>query len=441
MSELPILIIILILVAFLLRVDFIFYIVYVSMGIYALSFFYTPRSLKYLELRRDFHPRTFMGESLNITITLVNKSRLPIPWLEIREIIPLELRTNYRLSKVITLRGRSTKHFSYQVRGMKRGYYQIGPLQIEAGDFFGFREVSRKLSPDYITVYPRVLSMTELQLPSRLPFGTLASKQRLYQDPTRPIGVRNYEFGDSLRHINWKSSARASKMLVKTYEPAISLETMILLNLNRGEYQSRYRRDTIEWAVVVAASVSAFLIERRQSIGIASNGVDPLLQENIDRQDLLEFDDVSGRLLFNNEEQKNPKHIRPNSGSYRYMPTPLKPYTGRGQLMKILEQLARIEAANTVSFAQWLSSATIRLSWGVTIIALTPIADDNLYHSLHRLKQAGFNPILIIIDPFTNFRRINNKARIFGINAYHATDTESLSGWTQSKYAANKDAL
>jgi hypothetical protein len=47
----------------------------------------------------------------------------------------------------------------------------------------------------------------------------------------------------------------------------------------------------------------------------------------------------------------------------------------------------------------------------------------------------------VIIDPFTNFQRINNKARIFGINAYHATDTESLSGWTQSKYAANKDAL
>lgn len=430
MSDLPMLIFILVIVAIILRVDFIFYIIYVSVGIYSFSYFYTPYVFKHLEIKRVFHPRAFMGERLTVTTKLTNKSRFPIPWVEIREIIPLELRTNRGLSKVISFRGQGSKNYSYQIRGMKRGYYRIGPLQIAAGDYFGFREISRSLSPDFVTVYPRILSLSEIQLPSRLPFGTLASNQRLYQDPARPMGVRDYELGDSLRHINWKSSARASKMLVKTYEPAISLETMILLNLNRAEYPKRYRRDTAEWSIVVAASISAHLAKKRQALGIASNGLDPLLHEENGDQAALEFDDDSGRLLLLNKIRESSGEVQTEDNNFQFIPPVMNPNSGRGQLMKVLEQLARIEAADTVSFADWLASATMYLSWGVTIITLTPSADDKLYRSLHRLLQAGFNPILIITDPYANFRMINNRANLFGLHAYHAKNAENLSEWS-----------
>lgn len=429
----PLLIAFLILLALLLRVDFIFYVVYVIIGIYSFSYFYTPRVLRQLHLNRDFHSRNFIGESQSISISLINSGRLPIPWLEMRELIPLELRTKSELKQVISLGGRDRKEVSYSIRGMKRGYYKIGPLQVTAGDFFGFREVNLEFPADYVTIYPQVLSIAEMQLPSRLPFGTLASSQRLYQDPARPIGIRDYEFGDSLRHMNWKSSARAGRMLVKTYEPAISLETMILLNLNASDYQGRYRRDTIEWAIVVAASLGAHLIGQRQSIGFATNGVDPLLQDVTNGYSSLIFEDTSGRLLFQSESNGNSAGAQQNKNQHRLMPATIKTNSGRDQLMKVLELLARLESAETMTFAQWLTTATLRLSWGVTIIAISPSADDEILHSLHRLFQAGLNPILMIIDPYVNFRQISERAHVFGLYAFHARNLSKLTGWAKSE--------
>lgn len=53
------LIIILMLVAFLLKVDFIFYLVYVSIGLYAWNRWYTPRILGHILARRDFTDHAF----------------------------------------------------------------------------------------------------------------------------------------------------------------------------------------------------------------------------------------------------------------------------------------------------------------------------------------------------------------------------------------------
>jgi uncharacterized protein (DUF58 family) len=289
-------------------------------------------------------------------------------------------------------------------------------LKLTAGDLFGLAE-SRDtyLGTEYLTVYPRILSLGELGLPSRLPFGTVASRKRLFEDPARPMGVRAYRSGDSPRQVNWKATAHADQLLVRRLEPAISLETVILLNLHRDDYERRERQYTTEWAVVLAASVANHLIAQRQPVGLMSNGVDPLRQGEERR----EYDETTGRLLFS------------ETGGSRseFLGATIPPRPGRAHLMKLLEQLARLESASTTTLASWASSAAVGLNWGVTLLVITATGDGPTCNALHRLVRSGYNPILVAVEPDANFGLVRERARRLGFEAYNVSGRASLERW------------
>lgn len=422
------LILLLLAVAFFLRVDFIFYIVYVFVGVLLWSRFYTPRAMRRLMAGREYNKRAFLGEVVPVKLTLHNNHRLRIPWVQFDESVPPELRLEEAVHQAITLGGRQTFQTSYHVRGSQRGYYQLGPLRLSSGDLFGLATpYLGYLAADFLTIYPRIVPLTHLGLPSRLPFGTIASRQRLFEDPARPMGVRDFRSGDSLRQINWKVSGHARRLMVKTFEPAISLETVVLLNLHAGDYQRNERAYTVEWAVVVAASLVSHLVNQRQAVGLITNGVDPLRH-----QGATDFDETSGRLLYRRKQSAEQSAGKEEGGSaVAWMPPPILPRNGRSHLMKILEQLARIETDHTVPLDAWASAACVNLGWGVTILAITARGDETTCNTLHRLVRAGFNPILFTIEPDYNFGYVRERARRLGFQAYKVSGMRDLDRWRQ----------
>lgn len=416
--NLIVLIVILLAVAFLLRIEFIYYIVYVCIGIYFISRWLVPRAMRQLRVSRRFDDHAFSGETVNIDLLWQNQSRVPLPWLEFNESIPPELRRGESASWAIGLGSRQKRQMGYQVQAGRRGYYQIGPARLTSGDLFGLiRPSTGELEADYLTVYPRIIPLVELGLPSRLPFGTIASQQRLFEDPARPAGVRDYRSGDSQRQINWKASAHASQLLVRRYQPAISLETAILLNLHNEDYEKRDWRYHTEWAVVVAASLAAHLAKQRQPVGLICNGVDPLLRT--EGKSLI-FDEESGRLQRDDSQ---------NLVGSSLMPPPVLPRSGRAQLMKVLELLARIESVRTVPLDQWAATACAPLSWGVTVMVISARGDEKSCHALHRLVRSGFNPILIAVEPDLQFGQTRERARQLGFRAYHVKSSANLDLW------------
>jgi uncharacterized protein (DUF58 family) len=408
MNYLIVLILLLLAAALLLRLDFIFYIVYVCVALYGWSVWQTPRVIKKLAAKRAYNQRIFLGEKTAVTITIHNPGWLPLPWFQISESIAPELQASGELHQALSLGGRRQISLSYLIRGQRRGYYRLGPLLLNSGDLFGFRDYSARLAANYLTVYPRIIPLHKLGLPSRLPFGVIGSRQRLFEDPARPQGIRDYRRGDSLRQINWKASAHSGQLAVKTFQPAISLETAILLNLNSIEYARKERQILSEWAIEVAASLAAHLADQRQPVGLICHGVDPLGQQPGEA----DFDQVSGRLT------------RQNGAAA--VPLPIPPRSGRSHLMKLLELLARVETTETTPFAAWIPGACLHLSWGVTILTISPTADLAVCQALHRLARAGFNPVLMAIAPQPNFAQTRERARRLGFTAYLVTRQEHL---------------
>jgi uncharacterized protein (DUF58 family) len=426
MSDLLILLIVFFVLAFTLRVDFIYYVFYVCLGLYVAGQFLTPRIVRGLRLSRVFNQNAYLGDQVDVQVTISNKSWLPIPWLRADESVPPVLRIGTGANHAMSFRSRESKTITYKVKAMKRGYYRLGPLLVSAGDFFGIREINNRLPADYLTVFPRIIRLSHLGLPSRLPYGTIPSRHRLFEDPARPIGIRDYRSGDSMRHINWKVSAHQDNLLVRTFEPVKSLESLILLNLNLNDYSRQIRYDGPEWAIVVAASIAAHLNSRRQSVGLTTNGLDPL---NVSKVDAKDFDQETGRLRLSSLDGKggsvNDQEQR--SAGSRLITIPSKP--GREHLMKILERLARIELREGTSFADWVPRACAHLSWGITILAISPTSDERTCGVLHQLVRAGYNPVLILVDPYVDFRVVRNRAHSLGFQAFQMGREQDLVSW------------
>jgi len=360
------------------QMDWIYYLVYVLGGVWIFSHWWIRRVLRQLDVFRVMTDHAFLGEKPLVKLRFVNRSWLPLAWLQIQEQIPLDLKEASEYNKIVTVASHSTLEHEYQLYCKKRGYYHVGPLQLRTGDLFGFVNGARQENNAVtLTVYPQVLSLEKLGLPSRSPFGTLASRQRLFEDPARVAGVRSYGSGDSQRIIHWKASARAEELLVKKFQPAIALNVAIVLDLNRDAYPYRGEIGFSEWAIVAAASVASHLISQRQAVGLMSNGLDAV--------------------------------------THQPMPT-IGARPGQGQLMNILSILARAELQrNAVDLADWLPRQLVGLEWGATIILITPKVTDTTLWALHHAYRRGSNVVALVCAPQPDFDQMQSQSKKLGV--------------------------
>jgi uncharacterized protein (DUF58 family) len=281
---------------------------------------------------------------------------------------------------------------SYKLNCRRRGYYPIGPLDMFSSDMLGMVETQQlRHSEDYLTVYPRIVPLTKVKLPSNAPLGTLRHPQPIFEDPSRVLGKRDYVAGDSLRRVDWKSSAASGRLQVKLFEPSIALETMLFLNLNADDYMPRRRYDVSELSIVVAASLANWVVDKRQSVGLATNGGDPVL----------------------------------TGGS----PPVLPPGRGRGYLLRLLEILARIRISSNTSFTRLLQDGTAGLSWGTTLILVTSLINDDIFNALFQARRSGLNAYLVQCGPALNYFEIRQRADYFGFPITQLHDIGDLDVW------------
>jgi uncharacterized protein (DUF58 family) len=320
-------------------------------------------SVDHLRLDRSFLNRAFLGDSVEVTVHISNTSRVPVPWVEITDSVPTDLRATAPATHVVTLGMRDRKHFTYRLKCGKRGYYLLGPFYLSTGDLLGVEQEELTMwKTDGLIVYPRVVSLDRLGLQALAPQAALAATSPLIEDPARVMGVREYQRGDSPRRIHWTATARLAQLVVRQYEPTISRETMIFLDLDSGHYE--HPHDGTEMGIVAAASFANHIVTREKlSVGLVTEAIDPLA------------DGESRRIT-------------------------LLPRTGRGQLISILEILARAGMTKGTAFAEALRQQSVRLPWGASILAITGERSVELLETLLFLRRGGFAVSLILVRPF-----------------------------------------
>ncbi len=307
----------LMILAAVLRQDPVLSVFYFLFGIFILGRWWSSRSLNNIAIVRKFSERVFIGQQIPVQLEISNKGWLPVVWLQVHDSLPVALISPNFFRQVVTLMSHRSLKLDYVLQANKRGYFSIGPIFYSTGDLWGLSKADEKKgSTANLIIYPKIIPLTRVNLPSQSPFGTLHYKNLIFEDPTRVIGKRDYQVGDSLRRVDWKATAVLRRMQVKQFEASISIETNIFLDLSPDDYDIRQRFVTTELAIVVAASLANWTILKKQSVGLCTNGLDPLAENQ--------------------------------------SPSPLPSRKGSSQLMNLLEILARIQIGKGESFIDLL---------------------------------------------------------------------------------------
>lgn len=103
---------------------------------------------------------------------------------------------------------------NYEVTLEDRGVHTLGPTSVRVRDVLGLVEAAYEVGPATdVLVFPRVHTATE---------GVLGRASGLRRDDRTEFDrLREYEHGDSLRDVHWKSSAKHGDLLVTRFaDPA-----------------------------------------------------------------------------------------------------------------------------------------------------------------------------------------------------------------------------
>ena len=336
-------------------------------------------SWNYLVLRRFEYARelkanrAFAGERVTVAVTVTNRKALPIPWLRVDDAFPDSLPLIDRrlqpsgvpgrtlLSHLASLGPHERVHWTYELDCAQRGFYFFGPADIRSGDVFGFfsQEHRVKMS-DRLIVYPQVLPLPELGFPGKDPFGEKRAVQHVVQDPTRTVGTRDYHPEDPIKHIHWKASARQGELQVKVYEPTITQQLVVFLNVaSYAQTWTGIIPERLEQAISVSASIAFHATERRVAVGLIANGSVPHADQSI-------------KVL---------------------------PSRAPDQLTRVLEALAAVTGFATTDIDKLLATHSPRLGLGATLVVVTTVVTDNLIAQMVRLRDAGRRIVLVSMDP------------------------------------------
>lgn len=352
--------------------------------------------------RRHFErTRLFHGDEIAFDVEIANAKPLPLAWLRAEDELPKALviepaRLSHshrpgrqRLLNLVSLRWyeRVTRH--YRVGAVQRGAWAFGPARLLSGDMFGFDVREQTLDAvDTLLVYPRIVPLTALGLPSDRPFGEFRAMRQLAEDPLRLNGVREYTSGDSMRYVHWKATARRASLQTKTFDASANRPLALFLNINTHEHAwEGYDPDLQEFAITATASLARWAWDQGQAVGLFANAV-----------------------------------TQPGAQVVR-----IRPAGHRDQLTLIFEALARV-----IPFGRWTLEETLRyeglhLPYGTTLVVVTALLTEPLRRTLLYLHDRGFTLALITLG------QAGEAASIPGVQRYHIggrAEWERLSGLT-----------
>ena len=100
---------------------------------------------------------------------------------------------------------------------------------------------------------------------------------------------RQYNPGDSLKHIDWRAYARTDRFYIKEFEEETNLSAYLLLDKSASMTFSTTSVSKLEYATVLAASIAYLLVKQKDAAGLLTfdTKIESLLRPSSTRMGLL----------------------------------------------------------------------------------------------------------------------------------------------------------
>lgn len=232
-------------------------------GIVSWTIFYATLPFAFYSLLLFFYPLTSIsaerfvnktsvqqGDRVEVEVVLTRKIPYPLLYMVIQdEWRSGEALGDVRKNQMLFLVGwKKTVRWTYEMEHLTRGEYVANQLTVKIIDFFGWIKKERIIPVHHmLLVYPKIEKIHFISLGTRYGGEVVGSPLQLFKDTNVVTSVRNYEEGDRMSWIHWKSFARTETLMTKEFDD-VGSETLQLIFDNR--YTSNF-----EAQVIFAASI------------------------------------------------------------------------------------------------------------------------------------------------------------------------------------------
>ncbi|HUX88160.1 MAG TPA: DUF58 domain-containing protein [Chloroflexota bacterium] len=284
------------------------------------------------------------------------RSTWPFPrlWIEFTDQGTLP---DYYAGRVFDLGISGQRSWNLEAPCRRRGLYEFGPARVASSDPFGFFRTTRQLGPvRSILVYPATVDVAGLTLPAGQLFGGDRRRTGWHQTTPHVSGTREYQPGDPVRHVHWRSTAHAGRLMVKEFDLEPIADIWLILDLHAEVQRGEGDDSTEEYGVTIAASLARHFLKDGRSVGLIG----------IASQHLIVPADRSER-----------------------------------QLRKVLEELAVVHADGREPIAETLAAESNRCSKNAAIIVVTPSLDERWPSTLRGVRDRGIQVGAVALEPST----------------------------------------
>jgi uncharacterized protein (DUF58 family) len=221
--------------------------------------------------------RLSAGSPAGARLTVCTSGRLLGGGLVLTDELPDALGGSARFVTRPPRKGDAPLELAYEITPTVRGIHLIGPLTMRVSDPLGLAEYERELSGrTLLTVLPRV---TELAgLPDGFGRGEGDSGATGLR---RGLGehdamVREYQPGDPLRTVHWRSTARRDKLMVRVEERPWHGGVTVLLDRRGHAHRGLGAQASLEWSIELVASVCRHLMNAGRRVTLVAENGTPL---------------------------------------------------------------------------------------------------------------------------------------------------------------------
>ncbi|WP_309127378.1 DUF58 domain-containing protein [Microbacterium sp.] len=157
----------------------------------------------------------------------------------------------------------------FTIPTQRRGVVEVGPVSVVRGDPLGlFERAHRRDDPVDLYVHPKTVLFGGQSLGFLRDLEGMPATD-LSRDDVSFHALLEYQPGDDLRHVHWRSTARTGTMMVRQFEETRRSHFVIGLSRSSGDYRVD---DDFELGISVAGSIGLRALRDSQRVDARVQG-------------------------------------------------------------------------------------------------------------------------------------------------------------------------
>lgn len=220
---------------------------------------------------RTMAERFSNGDDNEVNIRVESVFPFPVSLEVIDEIPPIFQRRDILFK--LRLRGGEGKNIKYRLRPTMRGVYSFGRIRVFATSPIGLVQHRFTLgAPTAVKVYPSYLMLTryELLAISNNLMDLGIKKIRRVGNNTEFEQIKDYVTGDDFRRINWRATARTSRLMVNVYQDERSQQIFNVIDKGRVMQQAFRGMTYLDYAINASLVLSYIAMRKEDKAGIVT---------------------------------------------------------------------------------------------------------------------------------------------------------------------------